>query len=88
MEAFLTISRYSKEGGGKREGRRERVENEVSEGARSQSLVDHDKEFALCSQRGGSYCVFSVVKRRGIIDHGGCSGENRWDRSRRSWRII
>ena len=44
--------------------------------------MDHDKEFALCSQRGGSYCVFCVVKRCGIIDHGGCSGENRQDRSR------
>lgn len=76
-EAFLTISRYSKEAGGRREGRREGVENEVSEGARSRSLVDHDKEFALCSQRGGSYCVFCVAKRRGIIDHGGCSGEDR-----------
>ena len=68
MEAFLTISRYSKEAGGRREGRREGVENEVVrepgvrawwttirnlhcvlEGARSQSLVDHDKESALCS---------------------------------------
>ena len=29
MEAFLTISRYSKEAGGRREGRREGVENEV-----------------------------------------------------------
>lgn len=59
-----------------------RVDYEVSEGARSQSLVDRDKEFALCSQCGGSYCVFCVAKRRGIIDHGGCSGENRQDRSR------
>ena len=59
-----------------------RVDYEVSEGARSQSLVDRDKEFALCSQCGGSYCVFCVAKRRGIIDHGGCSGENRPDRSR------
>ena len=52
-----------------------RVDYEVSEGARSQSLVDRDKEFALCSQCGGSYCVFCVAKRRGIIDHGGCSGQ-------------
>lgn len=82
MEAFLTISRFSKEAGGRREGRREGVENEVSLGARSQSMVDHDKEFALCSQHGGSYCVFCVAKRRGIIDHSGCSGEDRQCRSR------
>ena len=48
-----------------------RVDYEVSEGARSQSLVDRDKEFALYSQRGVSYCVFCVAKRCGIIDHGG-----------------
>ena len=41
-----------------------RVDYEVSEGAGSQSLVDRDKEFALCSQR---EAIVYFVWRRDMV---------------------
>lgn len=77
---FLKNSKEASAGWREKGAKERRAENKVSEASSSQSLIGHYKEFAFYSPCGGSNCVFCMGKRHGIIDHCGCSGENRlWE---------